>query len=71
MFFAYSALDCLICLVERDCDITIGDKSGALPIHYAASNNRLDCLRFLIKQGNSVDATQANGRTPSHIVRIL
>ena len=64
----FTALDSLVCLVERDCDITIGDKTGQLPIHYAAANNRLDSLRFLIKQGNSLEATQATGRAPTHVV---
>ena len=28
----------------------------------------LDCLRFLVKQGTSLEATQADRKTPAHVV---
>ena len=63
-----AALDCLIVLVQRDCDITLGDNNGNLAAHHAAKNNKLDCLRFLVKQGTSLEATQADRKTPAHVV---
>lgn len=63
-----AALDCLVCLVERDCDITLGDSNANLPIHYAASSNHLDTVRFLARQGSSMLATQGEGKTIIHVV---
>ena len=57
-----------MCLVERDCDITIGDNGGNLAIHCAAGNNHLECLRFLVKQGTSKEVTQGDGKAPAHVV---
>lgn len=64
------ATDCLASLVERDCDVILPDNSGCLAIHYAASNNRLDCVRFLIVQGTDLDVRQSQGKTPVHMVCI-
>lgn len=58
-----------MCLVERDCDITIGDNSGNLPIHFAAWHDHIDSLRFLVKQGSSMEFTQAEGKAAAHMVR--
>ncbi len=60
-----------MCLVTRDCDITIGDNSGNLPIHYGAYKNSVDCVRFLVKQGSHKGATQGEGKTPTHVVSQL
>ena len=68
ILFQFSALKSLVCLVERDCDITIGDNAGNLPIHCAAAHNHLNCLRFLVKQGTSKEASQGDGKTPAHVV---
>ena len=59
----------LICLVERECDITLRDNYGNLPVHLAAANDKLDCVRFLVKQGSSVEATQGDGKTVAHVVK--
>jgi ankyrin repeat protein len=61
-------LQCLILLVQRDCDITLGDNNGYLALHHCAKNNKVDCCRFLVKQGTSLEATQADGKTPAHVV---
>lgn len=66
----FSALASLILLVQRDCDITVGDGNGYLALHHSAKNNKLDCCRFLVKQGTSIEATQADGKTPAHVVNI-
>ena len=63
-----TALDLLICLVERECDLTLEDDAGNLPVHFAAMNDHLDCVRSLVKQGSSIEATQSDGRTPAHVV---
>ena len=67
-YLCIAALNCLILLVQRDCDITLGDNNGYLAVHHAAKQNKLDCMRFLIKQGTSLEATQADGKTPAHVV---
>jgi ankyrin repeat protein len=61
-------MSCLVCLVERDCDITIGDHKGNVALHYAAMSNHLDCVRFLLKQGASMDCSQDEGKKPLHLV---
>ena len=58
----------MICLVERDSDITIGDNQGNLPMHYAASYDQLDCMRFLVKQGSLMEFTNAKNKTSVHMV---
>lgn len=58
----------MILLVQRDCDITLTDNNGYLASHHAARHNKLDCLRFLVKQGSNIEATQADGKSPSHVV---
>lgn len=55
-------------LVQRDCDITLGDNNGYLALHHSAKNDKLNCARFLVKQGTSIEATQADGKTPAHVV---
>ena len=57
-----------MCLVERDCDITLGDDSGTLPIHLAAAHDRLSCIRFLVGQSVSPESTNNAGKTPMHMV---
>lgn len=66
-----SALDFLTLLIQRDCDITIVDKNGYLAAHHAARHDKLDCFRFLVKQGTALDATQSDGKTPTHVVSML
>ena len=63
-----AALNSLICLVERDCDVTIGDRNNALPIHLSASKNKRECVKFLVRQGASLQATQKDGKTAVHLV---
>lgn len=66
--FIFAALDSVICLVERDCDTTVGDKNSFLAAHLAARYDQLDCLRFLVQQGTALDAVQSEKRTPVHVV---
>ena len=58
----------MILLVQRDCDITIADNNGYLPAHHAAKHNKVDCLRFLVKQGTPLEATQSDGKSLAHVV---
>lgn len=67
-FLCPLALQSVILLVQRDCDITLTDNNGYLASHHAARHNKLDCLRFLVKQGSNIEATQADGKSPSHVV---
>ena len=67
-FFFSAALESVICLVERDCDTTVGDSNSFLAAHLAARYDKLDCLRFLVQQGTALDAAQSEGRTPAHVV---
>lgn len=66
--FPISALEFLALLIQRDCDITVSDKNGYLAAHHAARHDKLDCFRFLIKQGTALDATQSDGKTSTHVV---
>ncbi|RUS74753.1 hypothetical protein EGW08_017482 [Elysia chlorotica] len=65
----HGALESVVCLVERDCDTTIGDNNSSyLAAHLAARHDKLGCLRFLVQQGTAMDAVMADGRACSHIV---
>lgn len=68
--FHVLALDSVILLVQRDCDITIADNNGYLPAHHAAKHNKVDCLRFLVKQGTPLEATQSDGKSLAHVVSL-
>ncbi len=57
-----------MCLIERDCDITLGDAAGNLPMHVAARHDHVDCVRFLVKQGSLMEFTQQEGKMATHIV---
>ena len=63
-------MDSVVCLIERDCDTTVGDSNTYLAAHLAAKYNKVDCLKFLVKQGTALDAIQAEGKACSHIVSI-
>ena len=58
----------MIALVERNCDVDIGDNTGCVPAHLASKLDRVDCLRFLVKQGCTMDMTQIEGKTFAHMV---
>ena len=62
------ALKSLTCLVQRDCDVTIGDKNNALPIHSAAAKNKRECVKYLVQQGANLLSTQKDGKTAIHLV---
>lgn len=65
------ALESVVCLVERDCDTTIGDTNTFLAGHLAARYDKVDCLKYLVKQGTAIDVPQGEGKASSHIVRLL
>lgn len=60
-----------MCLVERDCDTTVGDSNTYLAGHLAARYDKVDCLKYLVKQGTAIDAPQGEGKTCAHIVSML
>jgi len=60
----------VVALVERNCDIDIGDNTGCVPAHLAAKMDHLECLRFLVKQGCTLDMVQGEGKTFAHLVSI-
>src|SRR3989338_6241886 len=40
------------------------DSNGATPLHHAAFNGHVQCMKILLKYGASVDAADADGCTP-------
>lgn len=54
-------------LLNNGCDINSTDSSGYTALHYAARNNHIDIVRFLISNGACVNCTtRAGGETPLH-----
>ena len=51
--------------------INAKDADGETPLHYAALNGHLDCVRFLLKDNADVNLTDAEGSTPLHKVTSL
>lgn len=49
--------------MERDCDVILPDGRGWLAIHYAASGNHLQCVKFLVDQRTNVNVPQLQGKT--------
>ena len=54
-----------------DCTVLLspGDRNGVEPIHEAAATDCLETLKFLLKKGAKLTATDHRGRTPVHKVR--
>ncbi len=46
-----------------------GDKDGLLPVHEAASHDRLNCFKFLLKNGAKISDKDIIGRTSMHKVQ--
>ncbi|GFS01598.1 ankyrin-3 [Elysia marginata] len=66
------ALESVVCLVERDCDTTVGDNNSSyLAAHLAARHDKLDCLKFLVQQGTAMDTAMTDGRACSHIAALF
>ncbi|RDA83893.1 hypothetical protein CP532_3366 [Ophiocordyceps camponoti-leonardi (nom. inval.)] len=53
-------------LFELNGDWTLPLANGGLPIHMAASHNRVPCLELLVRAGSDVNARSYTGRTPLH-----
>ena len=54
-------------LLDKGFDINSTDSSGYTALHYAARNNHVDLVRFLISNGACVNcSTRAGGDTPLH-----
>jgi ankyrin repeat protein len=52
-------------LLEAGADINVVQKSGATPLHSAASNGNIELLIVLLEAGAIVDAKMEDGKTAS------
>ena len=52
-----------LCL-DRGADINAADDSGQTALHVAAAQRGDDFIRFLVRSGAALDATDKQGRTP-------
>ena len=43
--------DCVALLYANDVELDIEDNLGRTPLHFAAYNNSIQCLVFLVKKG--------------------
>jgi ankyrin len=61
-------LDVVAKLVERDPDaVNRANIDGRTALHYAAANNRVAVIQFLVDRNANVSATDANKFTPLHV----
>ena len=51
-----------------DIKLVPGDENGLQAVHEAASHNRLDCLKYLVKKGAKTSAVDKLKRTSTHVV---
>ena len=51
-------------LLHAGADPNVSDKSGACPLHYAASEDSVKVIPLLLKYGAKLNAKDINGRTP-------
>ncbi|KAK8741006.1 hypothetical protein OTU49_017411, partial [Cherax quadricarinatus] len=52
--------------VAQNIDVNMANKHGESAIHLSCGLGQLEALRFLVKKGGSLDATDAQGDTPLH-----
>ncbi|XP_033099387.1 serine/threonine-protein phosphatase 6 regulatory ankyrin repeat subunit B-like [Anneissia japonica] len=62
----HGGLECLVKLLQCDCDTSIRDHSGCMAAHYAAAYNHIECLRFLVKHGAAFSSLDSSGKTLAH-----
>jgi ankyrin repeat protein len=47
-----------------DCDVSLHDKNGWTPLHFAAQSNAVECARILLNAGAEIDAVDSHGNIP-------
>ncbi|KAK8380308.1 hypothetical protein O3P69_016726 [Scylla paramamosain] len=52
--------------VAQNIDVNMANKHGESAIHLSCGLGQLDALRFLVKKGGGIEATDAQGDTPLH-----
>ncbi|KJV76768.1 ankyrin repeat domain-containing protein [Orientia tsutsugamushi] len=55
-------------LLERNANVTLQDKDGNTPLHFAARDHNLKMTKILLSYGNAIiDMQNNNGQTPLHL----
>ncbi|XP_041987671.1 85/88 kDa calcium-independent phospholipase A2 [Aricia agestis] len=61
-------LDCIIALMARGAEISVGDNEGNTPLHLAAKQTNINILQALIVFGADLEAKNNAGNTARHLV---
>ncbi|XP_013420712.1 inversin [Lingula anatina] len=61
---------CLVYLLEHDADPNITNDDGVTPVHQAASEGHVQCLKLLIEIGATIDGMDCRGHTPIVLAKL-
>jgi hypothetical protein len=64
----------MLLVLSSGADLNARDRSGSIPLHYAAKNGRVDMVKYLVENGALVACRNSQQRTPydvatNHIIR--
>lgn len=63
-------LDCVVALLSRGAEHSIGDKEGNTPLHIAVKQTNIPIVQALAVFGANLEAKNNEGHTPRHCVSI-
>ena len=56
-------VDVMKWLAQRGADVSLADRYGQTPLHWAANNGHLNAMQWLVEKGSNIGAIGMNGTT--------